>query len=265
MCLKAKQSGMSLIETVVVVGIAALMVALTMPAVKGLVGSFGSAGGGRSMIGAALASARAMAAKEQKYVGVRFQEDLDGQQYMIFIEQKTNFVTPASPFCVVEGTSPMKLSENISVMDMFAYDPSTTIQVDIGNFGNSDAVRNAAINNDVGLADTTTFSIVFDQAGKLVKKEVRVINRDGQTNNNSEDEIFNTMDNVDSDPAIGKFYQDYHNIYPYRQEYSRREFVIYDKNRFKNTDVDYRCTDYLDELDYCHVNVYTGKLIRAEQ
>ena len=76
---------------IVVVGGISLLVFFAMPAVRMLSRSFESESGTRSMIQSALSSARAIAAKEQRYAGIRFQVRQDpntpfeGRQYMIFI------------------------------------------------------------------------------------------------------------------------------------------------------------------------------------
>ena len=87
--------GVTLVEMMVVVAIAALMVGLTIPAANMLLNSFESESGAKSIISSALASARAIAAKEQRYAGIRFQkhydpnnpDPLNESQYIIFIVQ----------------------------------------------------------------------------------------------------------------------------------------------------------------------------------
>ena len=82
---KTEQSGFSLTEMVVVIAAMTILVAFGLPAVRALLHSFESQSGTKSTISAALATARAIAAKEQHYAGIRFQQDLDGNQYMVFI------------------------------------------------------------------------------------------------------------------------------------------------------------------------------------
>ena len=57
----SKQSGLTLTELVVVIATMAILVVFGLPAVRALLGSFESQSGTESMIGAALASARAIA------------------------------------------------------------------------------------------------------------------------------------------------------------------------------------------------------------
>ena len=90
---KRRQAGVTLVEMTVVVAIAALMVGLTIPVANMLLNSFESESGAKSIISSAMASARAIAAKEQRYAGIRFQkrydpnnpDPLNESQYIIFI------------------------------------------------------------------------------------------------------------------------------------------------------------------------------------
>ena len=77
---KSRQSGITLTEMTLVVASISLLAVFGVPAVRTFLKSFESVGGTRSMIGAALSSARAIAAKEQRYVGIGFQQDLKGNQ-----------------------------------------------------------------------------------------------------------------------------------------------------------------------------------------
>ena len=86
---KRKQSGLTLMEMVVVVSVVAVFTVLGVPAIRALFRSIEAEGGARAMISAALSTARAIAARQQHYAGIRFQnkyqEDGRGCQYMIFI------------------------------------------------------------------------------------------------------------------------------------------------------------------------------------
>jgi len=249
MAVKRKQSGLTLIEITVVVMIMAVIAGFSMPAIRSFVDSMNSEAAVKSMIEATLSAGRAIAAKEQRYAGVRFQQDEDGNQYMIFIVQDYGKTGLVNGFCAVEGKNPVKLPDNIGVMDL------TTV------------AGNGSINNAPGLTDATAFSILFSPAGKLVIHEVRVSNRDGKRvgNNSSDDDIFNTWDNINAE--IGMFIQDDYDSLPdlgLGQEQSRRAFVIYDKAVLKKTNENRRWTDYLSSLKPVNINPYTGKIISAE-
>src|SRR4030043_528748 len=68
--------GFSLIEMLVVIGIVAILVALSIPAINVMQRSFNSTGA-ESMISAALATARTLAISKGQYAGVRFQKAYD--------------------------------------------------------------------------------------------------------------------------------------------------------------------------------------------
>ena len=193
--------GLTLIEMTLVIATIALLVGFAVPAVRALVQAFQSEGGVKSMISAALNSARTMAAAQQKYVGVRFQrlctsDDsanplkglLNAPQYMIFIEYADDL---ANGFKAVEGLEPVKLPDTIGVIDL------------------RQVTNDAEIDEPFELSDSTTFSIVFAPSGRVVVHNVRVRNRDGINRplgslvppNPSFDDVFNVADTI-----IGRLY-----------------------------------------------------------
>ena len=66
-CRAHKKSGLTLIEMTLVIATIALLAGFGLPALRSLVHSFESQSGTRSMISAALSSARSMAVRNQKY------------------------------------------------------------------------------------------------------------------------------------------------------------------------------------------------------
>jgi hypothetical protein len=232
-----KQSGRTLVEMAVVIAAVVLLGSFGLPAVRTFLDSFESGTSAKPVISAALASARAIAAKEQRYAGIRFQKaynpdgPLKASQYMVFIVHdfdKTNLV---SGFRAVEGLEPIKLPEGVGVMDLkrrtnpnprfSGYDPIDT---------------DVEISNPNVLRDTTAFSIIFSPSGKLVIHDVRVRNRDGfpdtaGNTNISGDDIFNKKAQVNAGYAM--FYQDDDTLLGLGQELSRRGFIIYDRLEFK--------------------------------
>lgn len=243
---KSRQSGLTLMEQVVVIAAIALLVVFGLPAVRALFKSIESRGGARAMISASLASARAIAAKEQHYAGIRFQHayykddpdnsPLKAPQYMIFIVQDPQL--RAYGFRAVEGLKPIKLPEKVGVMEVINDDD----EIDDNPSGE--------------LVEKTTFSIVFSPSGKLVIHEVRTINRDGENSGpDSKDDVFNTETNVEN--GIGMFLQDDNSD----QEQSKNSFRIYDKDIFEKVDENNRYDDYLKDLEVIHVNPYTGTMI----
>ncbi|MFA6175201.1 MAG: prepilin-type N-terminal cleavage/methylation domain-containing protein [Phycisphaerae bacterium] len=117
------KSGLTVVELLVVIGIIAVVVAISLPAFNAMQKSFDSTGA-EGMISAALSTARTLAISRQQYVGVRFQTSydpadvLDEEQYMIFvIFDNTNNYEWVCGFVAIEGYKPMKLPSNIGVID----------------------------------------------------------------------------------------------------------------------------------------------------
>ena len=274
-----KQTGLTLTEMMVVIATISLLVALGLPAVRVFLDSFESRGGGRSMISAALSSARAIAAKEQRYAGIRFQQDLAGNQYMIFIVHDFEKTGLNPGFRAVEGLKPIKLPESLGVMDLMVRINHGTHWTDAEDL--LDEPIKAAYLDDTEpqnfgpdrknrfITDTSSFSIVFSPSGKLIMHDVRVRNRDGiyQPNNGlsgkvSMDGIFNSPDNI-TNYGIGMFVQDDYAELGLGAESSRNRFVIYDKIRFDKLDAENRF-NYLRSLELVYINPYTGMIISTD-
>ncbi len=274
---KRKNLGVTLAEMMVVIGIAALMLGLAVPAANVLLNSFESESGAKSIISAGLASARAIASKEQCYAGIRFQKRYDpnniigASQYIIFIikeNDKNVSGNLVNGFRAVKGIQPIKLPDSIGVMDLFYSSnlvPGSNPDV---NFANANVIN-----------DTTTFSIIFSPSGKLVIREVRVRNRDGDTATSStysDDDTFNTISQIEA--GFGMFLQDdYYAGYrtpPGKTpppnlgvgpEPSRNSFIIYDTKKFRqayNNGIPY--SGYLNQLKQIYINPYTGTIINKK-
>ncbi len=252
------KNGFSIIEMLVVLAIIAMLVVLAIPGIKAMQKSYDSTGA-EGMIVAALSTARTLAISRGHYTGVRFQkawkpteDPLKAQQYMIFIiyleKRKTeNNLTCA--FCPIEGYKPIKLPENMGVMDM------------------SKITKDSDISSDPCVVDATAFSIIFSPAGKLVIHDVRTINKDGKSGDNSKDDVINSENNVEKNPPIGMFIQDDDSgsTIGLNKEQSRSKFVIYDCEKFSKLDPNKRYKNYLEDLkekNTMHVNAYTGDIIK---
>ena len=265
MKVKLRQSGLSLTEMMVVIATIALLTVFGIPAIRTFVKSFETEAGVRGMINAALSNARAIAAKEQRYAGVRFQQkwqaDNKGCQYMIFIIHDKASTGYASGFRAVSGAKPLKLPDNIGVMDLTVVEEGAL----------TDADKDNNIDGSVERSNATTFSVIFSPSGKLIIHELWVRNKDGSTTNSSEDDIFNTRDNVmdPGHPSYKMFVQDENveegdvDYYGFNIEPSRREFIIYDRGVFDRVNIDRRWTDYLEDLKdtEIYINPYTGRMI----
>jgi hypothetical protein len=271
MKIRRKQFGLSLTEVLTTLVIIVLLGAMSMPAINAFLNSMGSTGSCESMINASLSSARAIAMREQRYAGIRFQQEsntanpLKADQYMIFIiwEEPSKMGDLTIGFRAIEGIKPIKLPQNIGVTDLTTDNP-----IGVGN----------EIDSTEKLTDTTTFSIIFSPSGGLVIHEVQVRNRDGEVDstknilNLSTDDVFNKKAQVDDDAGVGMFYQDDYfgdSWSPYPNfglgpEYSRRSFIIYEQDKFKNAynQVPSKAyTSYLSQLKPVFLNSYSGQII----
>ncbi len=287
--------GLTLIEMTLVLGTMVLMVGLAVPAARSLTHSFASEGAVKSMIDAALSSARAMAMTRQRYVGVRFQklctsDDpanplkglLEAPQYMIFIiSEGPKLVTspgqpvrglPVNGFRALDGVDPIKLPSAVGVMDP-SHMSTVTVKAQV----------------DEHLADATTFSIIFAPSGRLTVQDIRVRNREGVyqpkndpgSSNAAHDDVFNSPENICLYHE-GKFIQDDYSSdknwltsrdaqeYGLGAEHSLTSFAIYDATllrAFYQHHVESPVMiDYFKRLwpggdKVVYVNSYTGHLI----
>ena len=273
------KTGFSLTEMVVVIATISLLVAFGLPVMRVICESLESRTGGKSMISAALSSARAIAAKEQHYAGIRFQRDSDGNQYMIFIIHDFEKTGLNPGFRAVETLKPTKLPEGLGVMDLWARTNHGTNWTDAEDI--LDESINAAYLDDTNpqnfgpdqknryITDTSSFSIVFSPSGKLIMRDVRIRNRDGiyqpdngLSNKVSMDSIFNSPQNITT-YGVGKFIQDDYAELGLGAESSRNSFVIYDKIRFDKLDAIGRF-NYLSSLEPVYINPYTGTIISTD-
>lgn len=280
MRISRKKNGFTLTEMVVVIAIVALLTSLGLPAIRSLQKSFESGSGVKAIIDAALSSARAIAAREQRYAGIRFQLDIQGNQYMVFIIHDPDKTKLSDGFRAVEGQKPIKLPDDVRVIDMLIRPDSSPVvysvgvpltaasleQIDIENFEPSHENRY--------LRDTSCFSVIFSPTGKLVIHDVRVRNRDGiyqPAIGQSNDDIFNSLASIQNS-NIGIFIQDDYSEYGYGGEQSRNQFYIYDKSIFDkpgngSTPAQQGTLrfDYLRSLKPVFINSYTGTIINSNK
>ena len=276
---KSRQSGLTLPEMTVVVAIIALLTAIGLPAVRALLNSFPTQSGAHSMISAALAGARAIAAKEQHYAGLRFQQDSDGNQYMVFIIHDFEKTGLSPGFRAIEGIKPIKLPKTVLVMDLRVRTNRGTNPTDaadpldeplaIGHLDDTNPLNLRADGKNVYVTDTTTFSIIFSPAGKLVVRDVRVRNRDGiyRPANSapatpSATYLFNSPENA-ANMGVGVFVQDDYPELGLGAEPSRNRFVICDRTQFDELNAQGRF-NYLGGLEQVNINPYTGTIISPD-
>ena len=282
---KNKKSGITLTEMVVVIAIIAILAAFGLPAARSLMKSFESGSGARSIINAALSSARAIATKEQCYVGIRFQLDLHDNQYMIFIIHDPEKTGLSSGFRAIDDLKPIKLPDDSRVIDQMirSYD-SEDLQAStleeflpfLGEGRNEITLTEESSwdgQNEI-VRDMSCFSIIFSPTGKLVSHEVRVRNRDGiyKPDNRipkkiSMDDIFNSPENI-MILNIGMFVQDddwphFPYLSRFGVEYSRAKFFIYEKSVFDKLNNTENRYNYLISLEPVYINQYTGTIINS--
>jgi len=259
---KSKQFGVTLTEMMVVVGAIGLLAYFGVPAVNTFVNSFESPGAARGMLSAAFSSARAIAAKQQRYAGIRFQKayDSDGllkaEQYMVFIVHDFDRTGYANGFRAVEGIEPVKLPATVGVMDL-RYHLALP-----GTPGDGVIDTDSEMVNDNVFRDTTAFSVVFSPSGRLVIHNVRISLR------NSNDDIFNTLAKITDpvDPA-GMFIQDDSAGLGLLEESGRNSFIIYDRKEFKDAyNKGQPYSGYLGKLlpEMVYINPYTGTIISKD-
>ncbi|MEJ2648681.1 MAG: hypothetical protein P8016_09770, partial [Sedimentisphaerales bacterium] len=246
----------------------------------------------KATIDAALSTARAIAAKEQRYAGVRFELDFHDNQYMIFIIHDPEKTGLSNGFRAVEGVKPIKLPDDVRVIDMysrFETNPETcrdeplASSSSIGQHWMDDqgVVYPDGQKNSI-IRDTSCFSIVFSPTGNLVIHEVRVRNRDGiyKPDNSvpskvSMDDIFNSPQNI-LNFNVGMFMQD-DDWSQYGgppgslgTELSRNKFYIYEKSHLEKLASETTGTapnkiKYLLSLEPVFINQYTGTLVNSSK
>jgi type II secretory pathway pseudopilin PulG len=246
---------MTLTELVVVVAVLAVLLGISVPTAKKLMDSLEHSAGARSLINAALTSARAMAISQNTPVGIRFQQDKKDDFYMIFIIHDPDKTNLAQGFMAIPNRKPIKLPEDIGVLE--------------GTLRTEELqVADEQLNTDLRFLDKQTFSIVFSEQGRLIQFDVRVRNRDGKTDNSSRDPVFNSQVNVDN--GIGMFYEDNQDNQDeiatngLKQEPSVHSFYIYDKKQMAQTPPTHRCSGYIKvkDLPKEFINPYSGQLVK---
>jgi prepilin-type N-terminal cleavage/methylation domain-containing protein len=265
---KRKHNAFSLVELIVVLGILAALAALAIPGIKAMQKSFDSTGA-ESMIGTALSTARTLAIKNQRYAGVRFQKAYDSnEQYMIFVTHNPNAAKNMDYiFTAVEGYKPIKLPDNVGIIDMTIRTNNGTGKLDSGICTELPVVENDFdVNLERTMRDISAFSIIFSPTGKLVRNhDVRVRNQNGDyhalTPKDSEyDTVFNSLTNIQN--GTGMFLDDDYADYGLGGEKSRDKFYIYDIDIFKKMNNKTDRFNYLDAIKHNSINPYTGEILK---
>ena len=248
----------TIVELLVVMAIIGIIAAMALPALNSMI-TGQQASAARNLIRTALAQAQAHAAKSQKYAGIRFQFDKEGwrtgQQYLVLIE-KAPEGNGAYEYWAIPNARPIALPKGVGVISL-GYNDDSLLGDYIGHPYNSD-------NSNPGLADATTFTILFSPSGELVSKLVQAKDR------NSSDVVFGDIAMVNrpktATPGPALLYGDNANSETYYpswcfREMSARGFYLYQADAMQQTSPDYRFSNYVRSLEAVLINMYTGSLI----
>ncbi|MFI4911177.1 MAG: Tfp pilus assembly protein FimT/FimU [Sedimentisphaeraceae bacterium JB056] len=261
--------GLTLSELLVALAIVVIVGSIAVPVVLSLKEGLRGSANAQTIISTALQNARAIAMEKGQYSGVRFQQDQDGNQYAVYITHIPQGSGAAGGMTVyykaVEGRSPVRLPEDMAVADMVVGTTASPVYTD-----RTFAVFSLAdVDLDSSITDTTSFSVIFDSKGQLVKVVCRMRNRqgeylpnDGGAGGDSNDRVFNSRPNVEND--IAKFIQDDYANLGLGGELSRVQFKIFDKVKYREFENSADKYEYLNTLPYVYVNQYTGKLMGGQ-
>jgi prepilin-type N-terminal cleavage/methylation domain-containing protein len=272
--------GLTLSELLVALAIVVIVGAVAVPVAVSLKEALRGTANTQTIVSTALQNARAIAMREGQYAGVRFQRDKDGNQYAVYIvhhPQDTypegagaGSVSTVKMYKAVKGRSPIRLPEGMALIDMVVRDnlasplsgDSTFSPLIEGDLDDSTTINVNGENVEYyyRLIDATTFSVIFDAKGNLVKVEARIRSRNADVI--SDDKIFNTTEKVQAGEA--KFITDDYANLGLGSEYSRIQFKIFDTSKYKELGTAANQFEYLDSLPYVYVNQYTGKLMGGQ-
>lgn len=253
---------MTLTELLVVISVMAIMLAAAVPVARKLAESLGESTGAKSIIAAAMSNARAIAIRDQKYAGVRFQQDSTGRQHVILIIHDPNAVRingypVANGFRAIPGKKPMAMPDDVKVLSCRVQKLYDDLKTDDRDLADDPASANLCLTTDPGRNDAATFSIIFNPSGKFVVHLVHVYNA------GVNDTVFNSKIKVNAGNA--KFRQDELEAFEqngFQEENSVPGFKIYSKKEFDKVAASLRWTNYLYKLDKEFINPYTGEMIK---
>ncbi|MFC1782245.1 Tfp pilus assembly protein FimT/FimU [Planctomycetota bacterium] len=250
-------SGFTLTELLVVVAIIGVMLGLTMPAFNTMVKSQ-RISSTQTLIRSALTQAQVYAAANQGYAGIRFQQDLNGKQYVVLIEYSHNNGT-IMIFKPVPNVRPTALPEGIGLIsgeiDAFSTYPEKDLYLDDNN-----------IDDPHCLLDANTFTIVFSPTGQLINKTLIVHPCNDADNTINVEIVVNTgnallyCDGWYTDRSIPTV------THPPMSwcataEISTTRLYIYETEFMKEANPNFRFSEYAHQMEAILINAYNGTII----
>jgi len=168
------RAGFTLVELVIVFAIIAILVALAVPSLSGLT-RVSSEGAIRTTMRSLFASARMRAAATQRYVGIRFQQDAEGRQYAVMLQQ----VEPSEYF--PNGCPAYHMQCTFLTLTAVGEEPLQLprgVELAQGDVGLA-AAPEAEFEPDPvrKVIPATTFTVVFSPSGQIVRRQVHVTQR----------------------------------------------------------------------------------------
>jgi hypothetical protein len=269
-------TGFSLFEVTIAVSIVVILTGLAIPAVMALYESFHNDNGAITTISTAMTVARATAARERRYAGIRLQQDKDGEQYIVFIVHNPDKTGLSTGFTAIEGQKPIKLPAGTLVTDLRvrvnhgsgSLDAESVLDgpLNATYLDNTNSTNLGPDGKNIYITDMTCFSIIFSPNGSLIIHDVRTRNKEGIYRPDltipakiSKDDIFNSPESIHNAGA-GMFIQDDYAQLGLGAEPSRNMFISYDKNHFDKLSAQDRL-NYLISLSPTYINPYTGTII----
>ena len=233
----------TLVEMLVVAAIIGIILAIGVASMRALTGGV-QTGAAVTALKSLFASARAEAAARGHLVGVRFQQDDNGNTYGVII-YPANVVPADEPgppaylvFQAAPNREPIRLPQGVEL------------------------AAGKMVGNDVELVgdrlrDNTTFSVLFSPNGQVTVRLIRVIQR-----SNTDSVFYDPFDTTRPGVATRLLIQDTRNTRPYMPEYTQNSLYIYDQVARREAGAA-PWTNYLNsrqnEARYS-INPYTGQL-----
>lgn len=145
--------GFTLTEMLVAMAIMVILMAAAVPTIKKLREAMEQSTGVKSIIDAALSNARAIAVREQKYAGVRFQLH-EGRQYLMLIINDPNGTGLVNGFRMVDGRKSVMLPDGVAIIS-------------------EKYKKDSDLKTPAKFVEASLVSIIFTPAGKLTTHDVR--------------------------------------------------------------------------------------------